>query len=770
MMINEILLTARLMLVAMSCTFVIGLPVILLFLKRTRISLTSEQVWAVAPFVGVGVIIFVSQNLLYLDVRSIYSAMVLWVFGLLTWSKVMSSSDLRALLNPVPWMLLSLSALVYLIHGSGLLALGASNYYGYGWVDMYNSVCLSQFFMDHPFSSVLGDHAFLKVAQHLKTDRIGAHVLSSFIGASGGADAQQAYGTTILLSPFLIFFALYFLISHLGVKNRIACLAALGGALSPAVCSVHLECFMPQAMAMPFLILLPMAVSSLITKPGLRSAFVSAVLFALIAAIYTELVVPLLAIVLVGVFVCRNPWTSAPLHKPSIFGVLGFTCVSMIAALAINPGFFKGIISIVQRTNTADVLGCLYPWAFKAEGLARLWIGNQAPLPTGWIVTGLAVISVGFILFGLGWLGNRIIKARSITAFFVGVVVCFPLAPIFTSVLSKNRYPYQSYKLLLMMWPLILCCGLCGVFQLASQRLGDRVSLWIATTLVIVNLLVVNKMAYASAKTETVAKSGRGGAHLLIDADFIRMRKYLAALEGKRIFLWWYDTALYEGGWRSGWLAYFARRNNIWEMNPILPSGVRLPLQIIPENVKSDTEIIGITWKEMPIKLKAKVGAAFWIYSLLSEDLKLVDSESRITISRTLKLSVKQEMDQAVWYPVWVAGKPGNATLITVKRSSEGYQFRYDHWGYPVTYLEPRCPCTGKDIILDLKIMQFDNRIRITCNEAVAEGTIPGTAGCLLERDLPVRFGDNRGISLLEGKYPLAPRFPGSITELSRKE
>jgi hypothetical protein len=275
-------------------------------------------------------------------------------------------------------------------------------------------------------------------------------------------------------------------------------------------------------------------------------------------------------------------------------------------------------------------------------------------------------------------------------------------------------------------------------------------------------------MAYASAKTETVAKSGRGGAHLLIDADFAQMRKYLAALEGKRIFLWWYDTALYEGGWRNGWLAYFARRNNVWAMNPMSPSGARLPHQIFPENVKSDTEIIGITWKEMPIKLKAKVGATFWIYSLSSEELKLVDFESRSTISRTLKLSVDQEMDKNVWYPIWVAGKPGSATLITMRSSSGGYQFRYDQWGYPVTHLEPGGSCMGKDIVLDLKIMQFNNKIRLTCNEAVVEGTIPGTVGCLLERDFPIKFGDNRGIDSQEGKYPIAARFPGSITELSR--
>ena len=766
---DEILLTARLILVATSCVFATGLPVTLFFVRRAVIPLSPGQIWAAAPLVGTIAIVIVSQNLLYLDVRSPHSAIAIWIFGLLAGAKIMLSLEARALLKPVPWPLLALGALVYLIHGSGLLALGVSNYYGYGWVDMFNYVSQTQFFVDYPFSSGAVDQEFLRIAQFYMRDRIGQSVLHAFIAASGGADAQQAFGVTILLSPFLIFFSLYLLCSALEVNKRIAYVAALWGALSPAVATVHLECFFSQAIAMPFFILWPLAVSLLITNPGWRSTTVSAFLFAGIAAIYTELVVPLMATVLAALFGWRSPGVGASTREPPILTVIWAISASAIIALMINPGFVEGIIHIVSRTTTSNVLEVIYPWAFRADGLARLWIGNQIAMPTEWMAKGLAVFSIGLFFLGMGWLARRFVETKSLSALAVGFVMCFPLAPIFASALTGQKYPYQFYKLLLTVWPVVICCGLCGMFQLASQGRGRRAALGVAASLVMLNLLAVNRIAYASAKTETVAKSGRGGAHLLIDTDFPQMRKLLSGLSGRRVYLWWYDTALYEGAWRSRWLAYFARRNVVWSMINSQPSGAgELRVRTPPADAGSGTEMVGVTWKQIPNTTSNRIGSSFWIHhNLAREDFDLVDSESRITISRTLKLRVREEIDKAVWYPLWVAGKPGYATLLTVNFSPDLYRFRYDQWGNPATHLAPGGACSGKDIVLTLKIMQFEDRISLTCNGVTAEGFIPGRT-CYLERDLPIEFGDNRGIDRLEGKYPLATRFPGSITELSR--
>jgi hypothetical protein len=66
---------------------------------------------------------------------------------------------------------------------------------------------------------------------------------------------------------------------------------------------------------------------------------------------------------------------------------------------------------------------------------------------------------------------------------------------------------------------------------------------------------------------------------------------------------------------------------------------------------------------------------------------------------------------------------------------------------------------------LTVRLMQLDRRLRIECNGAAAESDLPLSYSSLENRG-PVQFGWSVGNTSLEGKYPLAENFPGSIIEI----
>jgi hypothetical protein len=223
---GEILLTGREILIAVVRCFAIGLPVVILGASSCTTRPDARDVWCHAPLVGAGFLILVCQNLLYLDVVVSKSAILVWALAAAGWMWVLLSPSRRSLLRPVPWPALGLGAVVYLLHASGLLSLGASNYYWYGWIDMFNYASMAQFFADFPFHSGLSDQGFLVAAHGFKYDRIGQSVLHSFLMVSSGSDAQQSFGSTIFLSPFLMFFGYLTIARRFALPSQVSYLAS----------------------------------------------------------------------------------------------------------------------------------------------------------------------------------------------------------------------------------------------------------------------------------------------------------------------------------------------------------------------------------------------------------------------------------------------------------------------------------------------------------------------------------------------------------------
>lgn len=519
MIYNDVFRTAVIITVAVASVFAVGFCVVDFASRRLKFQLTSDQFWSAVPLVGAGVLILVCQNLLYLDLRVRYSAILVWICVATYLARRLSV--FAASRDYFPWKLVATGIAIYLVHGSGLLVSGASNYYGYGWVDMYNYVSQAQFFVDFPYSSALDTHEYLRTAHFYKHDRIGQSVLHAFVAASSGADAQQAFGATILLSPMLIFFALYLLSISMGFKRRFAYSAAIVASLSPAVASVHLECFFSQAMAMPFIYLWPLVVANLQSDPGIRSTSVAGLLFSVTLAIYAELVPPLVFSSMIVLFTAYWLDKRKNILSPSVAscefhlkrGPSSF--ISFFIAIAVglicNIGYIRSAFIIMGRTTGARVLDDIYPWAFDVDGLARLWLGNQVVLPEsgwyGWIVTCSATCIVAAVAHVL----LRIFRKFDSLDIFAILIVAIPLGPLSLSMLTGSTYPYQFYKLLLIVWPLIIFFAVSGVCVFVSQYKKERGLILLQMVLVCICLVLTNRIAFASTKVATYHLSRRGG-------------------------------------------------------------------------------------------------------------------------------------------------------------------------------------------------------------------------------------------------------------------
>jgi hypothetical protein len=257
-----------------------------------------------------------------------------------------------------------------------------------------------------------------------------------------------------------------------------------------------------------------------------------------------------------------------------------------------------------------------------------------------------------------------------------------------------------------------------------------------------------------------------------MDPDFVRLKTFLSSTRNRDVLTLWYDNEANSGAFRTVWLSYFARRNRVRSLIST-PSGAvdaaaaPIDQRFSNESLLHVSSAILVTWKPLD-ELRDRLVMASPLASVYEttsqKEMRRLINASRITLFLKFKLDVTLESDPASWYPVWVAGKPGNATLLTMK-FGEFNEFRYDQSGFPAVYLMPRGDCKGKVILLTLRLMQLDKRLQLECNGAAAEADLASSYSSLENRG-PVRLGWSTGITSLEGKDPLGENFPGSVVEI----
>lgn len=527
----------------------------------------AEETWVLAPLIGQAVVILILQNLVYLDLPVKLSAPLLWLGTAGFWLWLAKTRRLRDGRRPAPWALLALGTVTYLVQGIGLLIAGAASYVGRAWHDQLNYTLVAQLLVDYRFSlplQAVDNHPYLVRAIQLRQDRIGQSVLQAFFATSTLTDAKTAFEPTILLAPPLTALATYLLARRCGVARTASLAIGLAGGTLPAIAAVHLECFLSQALAIPLLLLWPIVIADVARAGGWRREAVAALLLAAATSVYIEIYpifLALAAIVLVDKV--RAPWPEIGAATRRIALVVGL-------ALLMNPGFIRSIVKLTRRASLSRSLTDVYPWAYTADGLVRLWLGDlPLSLPPDWPRAAIEGAAIGLV--ALAYLGLALVWWARRNGVATGLVA-LGLSPVLIWAYGRGSdYKYQFYKMALSLSPL-LALGV-GVAIVRStgwlserSRLGAGIARGLAIVLLVASCGATLHMAIRSAR-ETSSTPGRGGAHKLLAPATRRIEQLLAQERNQPVVIMWYDD-FFGGGFLNGWLAYFARGHRVWLVNP----------------------------------------------------------------------------------------------------------------------------------------------------------------------------------------------------------
>jgi hypothetical protein len=572
--------------VTIGSLYFFGLPVTKLL---SELQEDSEEIWIIAPFVGLAVIILTLQNLVYLNIRLGVSSPCLWVAMSVLWFWLLRSSRLKSLFSCVPRLLLVVALSVYLIHGLGLMLVGAKYYVGRAWHDQFNYTATTQFLVDYPFGLSVGDidaQPYLFKGVRAKENRIGQSIFHGFIATSTSTDAKTTFESIILLSPFLISLAAYLLTGNLCQSKWSGLLASVGAGTLPGVTMVHLESFCSQALAIPLLLVWPYLVSQTIEDPTWRRLFLASLILAAGTSIYVEFYL-LFLIVGALIFVVKmfRQWRTIPI-------VASYYVALVCTALLLDMGFIKVVKTVLQRVTVANVLSGIYPWAYSLEGLERVWFGDLVagiPLPGAHTVPRLFLQSFdniiaipalqlpqlcGLIAFGLtstAYLGLAIGAGKQKSGLALALLA-LAAAPLVVLVQGKE-FGYQFYKLLLSISPLLVV----GFVTLEAETEGIFCKITyfpILARIGVIILLIFTclgtfDMVVRSGVGQTEAEIGRGGAQKLLAPATMKIQDILSQMRGQNVYIVWYDE-FFAGNFINAWLAYFARHNRVWLSNTLL--------------------------------------------------------------------------------------------------------------------------------------------------------------------------------------------------------
>jgi hypothetical protein len=564
--------------------FLVGTP--LRWLLHGGRPLGREE-WLEVPAVAVAGIVLLLHTLVYCDLP--ISRCVAWVWvgvavlwGLMAWRRQVLSS-----LSSYPLTVFAAGVVVFCVQGLGLFVMGAEWYSGRGHSDQYNYTAVAQFLTDVPFSTTyaqIGHHPYLIDAIKLKYDRIGVMLLQGWFSAVARQDARTLFEPTILLSPTLVVLVVYALGRRLGLRHWPALLAATGAGMLPGLALVHLESFLAHAVSIPLLLSCALALCDLAREPGWRRLLLAGMLVAATTAIYTEItlvLVGLIVLILGGAVLLR-------VVRP----LAGVGCLLAVPALALllNPLYLPMLYHVCQRSvisTSVKGFADLYPWAYQLQGLGCLWTCDFWAAGDGWpaqlLAWGALVLTA---IAGAGWLrawGRHLLALpgcwRSAgyrnSLLLVSSVLVVAFLPLL--VLCKGRdCPYQFYKLLLSVSPLlVLGVALCvtPVRLPIPTEVVPGPTPWTRRQGLIAVLPLVLVLAVTTAGTAAMAQAStrwsevggwRGaGQSIACSPYWCGMARVLKAAPKLNLVL-----AAGSGVFKNCWPAYFARRHEVWLTNP----------------------------------------------------------------------------------------------------------------------------------------------------------------------------------------------------------
>jgi hypothetical protein len=557
------------MVLTVTCVFavlggslILGVPLSWLLNGRRPL---AEDDWLLAPFFGLAGALLVLHNLVYFDWTVAQVGPWLWVAAGLLWSWMLWSmrrAEDRGL-QRFPALVFLVAGVVYCVHGLGLFLIGARDYLGGAWGDQYNYTATAQFLADLPYSTAsLGQWPHFAAALSLaKAERIGVMLLQGFFASSVGADARTLFEPTILISPALLVLAIYGVGRRLGLGRERALTTAMAAGLLPGIALVHLYAWMAQALAIPFMIATIWMLQELATDPKPRRIFRAAILLAATTALYTEMVLVLLGLIVLALA------GGLLLRLLSLKQALLLLAGTSLLTLALNPLYLEPLVTHTRRItlHTGDG-GSALEFAYGLRGLGCLWVNDHwvfRPGIFGYVVLAYSLLMTGFAVLGLGVLCRWLLSIRSIALndaepqrrLLVAMMIALALLPVM--VLLRDRdHPYQVAKLILMASP-VLVLGVAHAGQLFPHGgIGMLGRLPLAALLAIA-LVGTGNLALRTAVPRRVP--------LWLSKDWREAAHKLGSLRGENLVL-----ACGPGLFMNCWLAYAARHNNVWLANPVI--------------------------------------------------------------------------------------------------------------------------------------------------------------------------------------------------------
>lgn len=408
----------------------------------------NDYFWILMPFLGISFTILVLQTCAYLNIPisiSAYPYLIIVIAGTL----ILYYKKNRPKIPELPYVLFALAIIVLAANGLGYFVVGTSDYIGYGWIDQYNYVGISQFLMDKPFNTSFDQVEYVPYlvdAILKKNDRIGQNVLQGYIAILSFVNAKTAYGPISLLSPLLTFFAIWALSRGL-IKNTWAQYgAAISGSCIPGFALIHLQNFLSQALAVPFLLISPLFIYIALKEKDWRFITIGILIFAAIHSIYTEF-----SVLFIFLVICGGIWFILQTKDivPSILIVVSI----ITAGLLINIGYLERSIAIMTRGDIPNILPSIFPFSESIQGLRYLWFGYSGRfLQYSWLTLSVNLSAVFLTLVGFSGILFIVKKQKNVVSILLFVLIICPL--IFLS--RSDPYPYQFYKMMMTISPIFM--------------------------------------------------------------------------------------------------------------------------------------------------------------------------------------------------------------------------------------------------------------------------------------------------------------------------
>ena len=431
-----------------------------------------ESFWATSLIGGVSIICLVLKIIFMLNIPIKVYGRYLYVFsGILflvwLWKKRKDTELITTLVSPQAlWMSLmagGIHAIVYIIYG-------AKFYKGYALWDIYYYGAQAEAVKSIPFS-LWNDLVYSKpwmlgtVSYTSGVHRISCGVLGGYVATLSGVDGCTTMGFLVVLSSIMLYWVLMYATENMfdsKAKQRWGCFFAT---LIPGIVIAQLECFIPVAFFMSFLIFYCKCFGDFVEKNNVkRFIYLSIVISSSMTMLLDGMYIVIGIIVLCAIWVAHK--------KRARDGIVAFgKMVGIIAsATLLNAPYWPYLVEELHWKMSREHLNGIYGFAYTPQAFDWLFYGDllwNRSLVIYTILTFIAIILFGYGLFGLV---IRTIKDKDkVTCNFIAV---FCVSLLFLA--QPGEHQYAFYKVLHFSFAPIVIGVFLATRYIVSELKGDK--------------------------------------------------------------------------------------------------------------------------------------------------------------------------------------------------------------------------------------------------------------------------------------------------------